>query len=415
MTAAVPPAAAALRARRRRRIRSAVGVQVGAGFVLMGVSGLVWGSFGLFLVALQREFGWSRGEISGVFATFALANALTAPAIGVALGRWNSRRLLAMLALLLGGALALTAARVGGLAAYWLVFGIMGGIGAQCVSSFVVFALLARRVRRRLATAMSVADAGSGLATMLGLPLLQFVIDGWGWRAAYALLAALVLVVVFALHLLVFDTLRPVPRPVAPGPWRPGLPSRAMLVICLSYFCGSAGYHGLLTQQIAIFDAEGIAPARAVWIAAVAGGSVFAWRLASGWLSDRIGVARVLAIAALAVAGTYLGLGMVLAGWRVAGTVLYPVALAIGFGGQQVLLAVALRQLAAPALFATNLSFARLASGLGMAGGPVAAGVTYDVTGSGLAVVLLLGGLSAVYVAGFVLVTAFPAGRILRS
>jgi MFS family permease len=399
---------------RHARIRRAVRVQVGAGFVLMAISGLVWGSFGLFLVALQAEFGWSRGEISAVFASFALANALSAPAIGMALARWNSRRLLAALALLLGAALVLTSTRVDGLNAYWLVFGIMGGIGAQCVSSFVVFALLARRVRRRLATAMSIADAGSGFATMLGLPLLQFLIDGWGWRAAYALMAALVLVVVFALHLLVFDAVRVVPR-AADTTWRPGLPSRAMLVICLSYFCGSAAYHGLLTQQIAIFDAEGIAPARAVWIAAVAGGAVFAWRLASGWLSDQIGVARVLGIAALAVAGTYLGLFMVLAGWHAAGATLYPVALAIGFGGQQVLLAVALRQLAAPALFASNLSFARLASGLGMAGGPVAAGVTHDMTGSSLAVALFLGGLSAIYVTGFVLVSAFPAGKILRA
>lgn len=379
----------------------------------MAVSGLIWGSFGLFLVAFQREFGWSRGEISGVFATFALANALSAPLIGAALGRWNSRRVLGLLALLLGGALALTSAWVGSITAYWLVFGVAGGIGAQCVSSFVVFALLARRVRRRLATAMSIADAGSGFATMLGLPLLQFVIDGWGWRAAYAVLAALTLVVVLSLHLLVFDTVRRAPRrEAAEGRWRMSLPSRAMLVMCVSYFCGSAAYHGLLTQQIAIFDGEGIAPARAVWIVALAGGTVFAWRLASGWLSDHIGVARVLHVAAFAVAGTFLGMVLVFAGWQTAGTAIYPVALAIGFGGQQVLLAVALRQLAPPAHFAANLSFARLASGLGMAAGPVAGGVIYDVTGSSPAVVLILGALSAVYVLGFVSATARPEARL---
>jgi hypothetical protein len=50
-----------------------------------------------------------------------------------------------------------------------------------------------------------------------------------------------------------------------------------------------------------------------------------------------------------------------------------------------------------------------------MAGGPVAAGVTHDMTGSSLAVALFLGGLSAIYVTGFVLVSAFPAGKILRA
>ncbi|MCO6404712.1 MFS transporter [Aurantimonas endophytica] len=376
--------------------------------MLMGVSGLIWGSFGLFLVALQREFGWSRGEISGVFATFALANALSAPAIAAAMARTNSRHLLALLAILLGGALVLTAAWVGGLAAYWLIFGLAGGIGAQCVSSFVVFALLARRVRHRLATAMSIADAGSGLATLLGLPLLQFIIDVQGWRAAYALLAVLTLVVVVALHLVIFDAIRRSPRPL-PAMERGtdfGTPSRAILWMCASYFCGSAAYHGLLTQQVALFDSQGIEPARAVWIVALSGGAVFAWRLISGWLCDVIGVSRVLAVAAAAVLVTFIGLSLLLSGWSVTGTALYPAGLAIGFGGQQVLLAVALRQFAAPARFAKNLAYGRLASGLGMAAGPVAGGIIYDVTASSPAVAFVLGGLGLGYVAGFTLATA---------
>lgn len=397
-----------VRADRARLVRRAGRVQVAAGFLLLAVSGLIWGSFGLFLVALQREFGWSRGEISGVFATFALANALTAPVLGVAMRRWNSRRILALLALVLGGALALTAFGVSGLAGYWIVFGLVGGVSAQCVSSFVVFALLARRIRRRLATAMSLADAGSGLATMLGLPLLQAVIDGWGWRAAYGVLACLTLVVVVALHLVVFDALRTAPRAGAAGqglrPWRVAMPSPPLLLMCASYFCGSAAYHGLLTQQIAIFDAEGIAPARAVWIAAVGGGVVFGWRLASGWLSDAIGVGRVLAVSALAVGVTFLGLVLVLSGSGIAAVALYPLGLGVGFGGQQVLLAVALRRLAAPALFAGNLAFGRLASGLGMAAGPVLGGLAYDLSGSSLVVVLLLGILSGLYVLCFTLV-----------
>jgi hypothetical protein len=31
----------------------------------MAASGLVWNSFGLFLLAIEAEFGWSRAAVSG--------------------------------------------------------------------------------------------------------------------------------------------------------------------------------------------------------------------------------------------------------------------------------------------------------------------------------------------------------------
>lgn len=375
----------------------------------MAISGLVWSSFGLFLVALQKEFDWSRGEISGAFAIFALANAVSAPLLGYAMRTWDSRRILGVLALLLGAALCATAAFVSSLAGYWLVFGLLGGIGAQCVSSFAVFAILARRVRRRLATAMSVADAGSGMATMLGLPLIQMIIEAHGWRAAYAVLGLLVLVLVAAIHMLIFDAVRPErrrvpigeasalsrrPRPLA-GSWR-------MAVMCAAFFFGSASYHGLLTQQIAIFDAEGISTDRAVWIAAFGGGVVFFWRLGSGWLCDVVGVARVIAIATLGVGITYVGMGLVMTGAEGAALIVYPLALGVGFGGQQVIMAVAMRGLSVPADFPVNLGYGRLASGLGMAAGPPAAGLVHDFSGSTLAVVSLLAFSSTLHVAALI-------------
>ncbi|MCI5076563.1 MFS transporter [Oricola sp.] len=371
----------------------------------MAISGLIWSSFGVFLVALQKEFGWSRGEISTAFAIFALANAISAPFLGHVMRIWDSRRIMGALALLLGGTLCGTALFVNGIAGYWLIFGLLGGVGAQCVSSFAVFAILARRIRTRLATSMSIADAGSGLATLLGLPLIQAVIEVHGWRAAYAVLGLLVILLVAAIHLLIFDAVRldqrrsahrsevalSLSRRIRAGQWR-------LAVMCLAFFFGSASYHGLLTQQIAIFDAEGIAPDRAVWIASFGGGVIFLWRLGSGWLCDVVGVGRVITAATLAVGLTYVGMGFVMTGSQGFALVLYPLALGVGFGGQQVIMATAMRGLSPCADFPVNLGYGRLASGLGMAAGPPAAGLVYDFSGSTLAVVSLLAVASTAHV-----------------
>lgn len=184
--------------------------------------------------------------------------------------------------------------------------------------------------------------------------------------------------------------------------------------MCIAYFSGSAAYHALLTQQIAIFASEGIPPSEAVWIAAFAGGVVFGWRLASGWLCDVVGVRRVMTLVGFAVALTTVSLLLVVSGRLVEGTAIYPFAFGIGFGGQQVLLAVIVRGLARPADFAENLALGRLASGIGMAAGPVLGGLAFDLTTSSLIVVLLVAALATIHVLVLAQLDAFAFGKRLK-
>ena len=334
-------------------MRRALLGRVAAGFVVMAVSGLVWSSFGLFLVAICRDLGWSRSAVSGAFTLFALTNALSAPVFGRLMQRFDSRALLAATAVLLGLALVGTAL-VETVWAYWLVFGVVGGLGAQSVSSFALFSIFARRFRRRLATAMSVADAGSGFAAMAGLVLIQSVVDAWGWRAAYAGMGAVVAVTGGLLHLLVFDGVRRSVEPVS-APTMPRRPADRIepihILLIASAFFGSAAYHALLTQQIAFLTGEGVPTDLAVWTAALGGGVVFVWRLGSGWLTDRSGVVRVMTIAATAVAVVLLSLVTLLSVQSVWILAVYATALGVGYGGQQVAMAVTLRRSGAAASY----------------------------------------------------------------
>jgi MFS family permease len=87
-----------------------------------------------------------------------------------------------------------------------------------------------------------------------------------------------------------------------------------------------------------------------------------------------------------------------------------PIAVGIAFGGQQVLLAASARLMTHPASLASVLGFCRMASGVGMAAGPLLAGYAYDRTGQygwpiGLLAVISLGHLVA-YSMAFGLVRA---------
>ena len=284
---------------------------------------------------------------------------------------------------------------------FWLAFGIVGGVGSHCFSSYAIFTVLARRFRERPATAMAIADAGSGLGAFLGLPLIQWMLAEVGWRDVYLCLGLATAVLGSILHLLVLDPIRPRPATAPEKGRRRWSASAPFLAMAASYFCGSAAYQGLLTQQIALFTESGFSPERAAWAAAWAGLVIFLWRLLAGWLTDAWSLSGVMALAALAAAVTFAALTILLTRGSTAALAIYPLAMGVAFGGAQVLLAVGTRRIATARDYAVVLGFGRLASGVGMAAGPLAAGLVHDLTGSYAGAIVLLMTLAVVHFTAF--------------
>lgn len=364
---------------------------VAGGFGVMLVSGVLWNTFGLFLVALEREFGWSRGEISFGFTLFTLLNAGTSPLVGYAFRHLDARLVLAALSACL--ALGLWGvSRVETLWGFYLTFGLVCGLGAQCCSSFALFTILGNWFRGR-ATLLSIADSGSGIGAFLGLPILLAVMEGSGWRAGFVLLALAVALIVLPLNAWLMRLEPPMAGPAAEAEPAPAAhpPSRRRL-ICLgaAFFLGPFAYQALLTQQIALFHDKGVPPAIAVWIAAAVGLSVFACRFVAGWLIDRLGADTVLRLGLCGAVLTVLCLQLLI-GFDVVGILyLYPVLLGAGFGAQAIVLAGGTRAIVPRADFAVLFGTMRLVGGLGIALGPVLAGTVFDLTGSYQMALLLI-------------------------
>lgn len=362
---------------------------VAGGFGVMLVSGMLWNTFGLFLVALEQEFGWSRGEISFGFTLFTLLNAGTSPLVGYAFRHLDARLVLASLSACL--ALGLWGvSRVETLWGFYLAFGLVCGMGAQSCSSFALFTILGNWFRGR-ATPLSIADSGSGVGAFIGLPVLLAVMEGSGWRSGFLLLALAVVLIVLPLNACLMRLEPPMPRPSAgvgtgalagAGPVADRASRRQLICLGAAFFLGSFAYQALLTQQIALFHDKGVPPSIAVWIAAVVGLSVFVCRFVAGWLIDRLGAGTVLRLGLCGAVLTVVCLQLLI-GFDVVGVLyLYPVLLGAGFGAQAIVLAEGARAVAPGADFTVVFGTMRLVGGFGIALGPVLAGTVFDLTGS---------------------------------
>lgn len=161
-------------------------------FVLFGV----WNShaaFGVFLPVLSQEFGWSRGAISVAASIQLIAGGAIAFAIGGLSDRHGPRLILASSALMAGAVFLLTS----GVATLWNFYLLQGLLLAVGMSSIylVPTTTISRWFVDRRGLALGILLAGLHLAFITGPPLAAFLINRFGWRAAYALLAGIMWVI----------------------------------------------------------------------------------------------------------------------------------------------------------------------------------------------------------------------------
>lgn len=155
-------------------------------------------SYMVFLLPLQHSFGWSRGSLTSVYSICMLVSGFSSPLVGAALDRFGPRAVygVGMATLAIGFSLA---AHLDAIWQFRLVVGGLSGIGVAALGVVPASALLARWFHARLSTAMGVAYAGFGLGSLALSPLVQILIETYGWRETYSMLglslAALVPVV----------------------------------------------------------------------------------------------------------------------------------------------------------------------------------------------------------------------------
>ncbi len=165
------------------------------------VSGLAAWSLGLYVRPLEKEFGWSRAEVSIGFSVGILVSGLAGPGIGRLIDRFGPRASVIIGAILAALTFQLLAAT--GSLWQWYVFSGINAAARQMMFFIPFQALTSRWFDRRRGAALSLLGIGFSLGGFVVLPLLAFVIELTGWRGGFVFSGILAAVVVLPLAVFV--------------------------------------------------------------------------------------------------------------------------------------------------------------------------------------------------------------------
>jgi len=176
--------------------------------------GLVYYTFPLFVVPMEKELGWSRNELFGALS----AGLLVAGLCSIPVGAWIDRghaRLLMTGGSLLAAILMFAWSQVESLPMFYVIW---LGLGAcQSVTLYEpAFAVITRVYGPRYRQAILVMTFLGGLASTFGIPFTQLLIERIDWRPALMVLAAINLGVAFLIHWLFVPGPTEVAVPIAP-------------------------------------------------------------------------------------------------------------------------------------------------------------------------------------------------------
>jgi MFS family permease len=150
-------------------------------------------TYAVFVLPLEREFGWSRSQLTSVYSVYLLVGGLIAPLVGTLFDRFGPRAVyttgLAALA-----AAYLLASTLASLWEFYLYGGLLVGAGVALVGMVPASGLLSRWYHARLSAAIGIAYSAAGCGTLLFVPVAQALVAHLDWRATYRVLGFVLLV-----------------------------------------------------------------------------------------------------------------------------------------------------------------------------------------------------------------------------
>ncbi len=190
----------------------------------VSVTPMVYTVFGLFLIPLTTEFGWSRAGVSFVLTIIAIASALGYPVIGRMIDRHGARRIILAGNVLFAASIASVSLIGGNLMHLYIAYALIGLTAAVPSSAMFTKVIASWFDQNRGLFLGIVGGLGNGTGAALSPVLAHLLISAFGWRGAFQGIALTVLLVGFpVLFLLLWDPPRaaqpkrgqPIPQPQA--------------------------------------------------------------------------------------------------------------------------------------------------------------------------------------------------------
>lgn len=375
-----------------------------AGTVLAWLNGGVnFYGFQTFFLPLTKEFGWSRASLAGVVSLARLEGGIMAPVVGYLVDRLGPRKLM-VVGFTISGIGFILFSKVDSLLMLYGVFIFVMSTGQSLGAGLPPQTAVANWFIRRRARALAFLAAGSGFGGTL-VPVLQWFINSFGWRAAAVVCALLIWVISLPMSFVIRHRPEPygyypdnipleaddpsaskeisatkvsVPLEVDFTP-REAITTRAFWLLALAWGFWTMVL-GILSVHILPFLVDsGFSSGTAASIVGLFAVISALSRLGIGWLGDYLSK-RYLMAACLALQAIGLLLFSLLRGlWQL---IPYLVIFAAPYGGTIALRGAIQGEYFGRKAFGTISGMLRVVDLPGTVAGPLFAGWVFDVTGS---------------------------------
>ncbi len=398
-------------------------------FITLGVVYGVWFAYSVFLVALVEDMAWSRSLTAGAISVMSVVHGLSGPMNGRMVEKIGAQWTIAIGGLIFLIGMLLTSQ----VQTWWqlyITFGVITAIGISQAGWIPFIVTVERWYPTKMGTALGFAMAGIGFGILVGVPVINALIETYGWRQTFIFLAVFGAswVIPAALFLLKMPEEKPV-HDVSTSHGEPSPPDTAVSLVPdepfyrdwvlttalrsprfwlagACFLTGACVAQILLMHQFAFMVDQGIAKAESSFIAGVIGISSIVGQLFWGNLSDRIGRERAYTMAAvcnLLAIGALVYLSSMLALWV---AVSFAIFVGLGYGANTPIFPATSRDLFTSPFFPSIFGTLAISGSLGAAIGAWLGGWLYDVTG-GYSAMLVVSAVLAV-VSPFLLWLAAP-------
>jgi MFS family permease len=360
-------------------------------------------AFGFCLPFWVKEFGWSRGAISGAQTLSLVLTGLAAPMVGIFLMKHGARKAMVIGNILTAAALLMMAFQTH-IWELYLWSGIIMGLGMSIGGMLAMMTVTNNWFIMKRSVAMAISMGSMGLNIVIG-PLLMSVINRVGWRKSYIFIAVITLVFCALVPGLLVKNKPEDIGQVPDGPVsqkdekskarkdlyknlyktsvdftaKEALRTRALWMLTiygtLQFFCINA----LMPHQIAFLFDLGISPNTAALAAGVLTAVMSISSLGIGFLGLRFNM-RSLAIASSLIG--VVGFGTIMVARSLTLVIAYCVILGIGFGIQGIAMGNLFPDYFGRSEFPKIMGFTTPVTTIGSSLGAPIAGFIRDATGS---------------------------------
>ncbi|HWQ31462.1 MAG TPA: MFS transporter [Blastocatellia bacterium] len=357
---------------------------------------LLVNAFGVFLTTLCEEFHWSRTQVSLAFTLATLTAMLTMPLTGWLTDRYGARRPILICTTSFGvlyAALSLLTPQLWHLYVLFLLLGLVGpGTSAVPHAS-----LISRWFTGRRGLALGVAMCGTAMGGVIWPTASQMLLERFGWRNAYAISGAAVLLIAVPLMLLFLKepvtaarlSEQPAGEAHAAGLTRGEALRGSLLWLLLgAFFIIYASIQACMIHLVPMLKDRGMTPAGAAFAASLLGVAGMIGRLGTGYLLDLLPAERVPVLAFSVVAA---GIFLLFAGVSGPGAYVAAMLIGFGYGSESATIPYLVSRYFGLRSFGEIYSYLFVTVPLGGAIGPVLMGAGFDRTGSYRLALLLCG------------------------